>query len=106
MIIPVHMFAFAKEGDRSKVRPVDIPADGDVTKIPEAQIEDFLELTFIYGQNEKQKISNMPSVSVGDIAQINGRYFMVAPTGWIELSKEEFDNLTPPTSLSAYNKSI
>ena len=25
MIIPVHMFAFADEGDRSKIRPVEIP---------------------------------------------------------------------------------
>ena len=84
MIIPVHMFAFAQAGDRSKVRPVNVP-QGEAESA--RMIEDLLELVFRYGQNDFQPL-RFPSVSVGDIAEINGRYHMVAPTGWIELTKE------------------
>ena len=54
MIIPVHMFAFAKEGDRSKVRPVDVPT-GEAESA--RMVEDLLELVFVYGQNEKQQLT-------------------------------------------------
>lgn len=106
MIIPVHMLAFAKDGDRSQVRPVEIPVDGDITKANDQQIhEDILELVFVYGQNEKQP-KQIYSVSVGDVAEVNGRYFMCASMGWDELSKDEFNSLVPPTSTYAYQKSI
>jgi len=98
MIIPVYMFAFADEGDRSMIRPVEIPT-GEAESA--RMVEGLLELVFRYGQNEIQS-KKFPSVSVGDVADINGRYFMALGTGWQELTKDEFDNLKTPTSWYAY----
>lgn len=107
MIIPVHMFAFADEGDRSKVRMVEIPIDPGKQDPVSSQDElsSLLELVFKYGQNDFQP-KQFPSVSVGDVAEINGRYFMVIGTGWKKLTKEEFDGLRPPTSIMAYMEEI
>lgn len=108
MIIPVHMFAFAEEGDRSRVRLVDIPISPGAKQDPIASKEELnsvLELVYKYGQNCFQPKPS-PSVSVGDVAEINGRYFMVMVSGWKELTKEEFDNLNPPTTNYAYGFEI
>ena len=101
MIIPVHMFAFANVGDRSKVRMVEIPDD----EARFAKMNTLLELVFKYGQNDFQPKS-FPSVSVGDVAEIENEYYMVMVTGWKQLSKEEFDNLPVPSSMYAYGMGI
>lgn len=101
MIIPVHMLAF--HNDRSVIRNVNIPdyefteADG----IP----EQILELVFEYGQNEFQP-QEIASVSVGDVANLDGVYYMCAPMGWDKISKDEFDKLVPPTASYPYQKKI
>ena len=102
MNIPVHMFAFASEGDRSQIRYVDIP-DEELTSTKD--IKSILELVFKYGQNDFQR-QPYPSVSVGDIAEVNGRFFMVLGSGWGEMTKEEFDNVPVPSSYSAYKLSF
>ena len=103
MIIPVHMLAFADEGDRSKVRQVEIPDNEWATA---KDIYEILELVFRYGQNDFQP-KLLPSVSVGDVAEPEmNKYYMCAPMGWEEMSKEEFDKLVPPTASYPYQKSI
>lgn len=94
MIVPVHMFAFADEGDRSKIREVEIPDE----KAKFAKIYELLELVFKYGQNDFQP-KPFPSVSVGDVAEINGEYYMVMRIGWKQITKKQFDTLQPPTGL-------
>lgn len=108
MIIPVHMFAFADEGDRSRIRNVEIPIDPGIKQNPIAskdELNSLLELVFKFGQNDFQP-KPTPSVSVGDVAEINGRYWMVMSFGWKELTKKELDALKPPTSWYAMELGI
>ena len=106
MKVPVHMFAFSH--NRNTVRQVEIP-DALLPKsvnalIPEdlpPRIKNILDLTFKYGQNDFQP-QDIYSVSVGDVVEIDGTYFMVMPMDWKQLTKEEFDSLTPPTASYAY----
>lgn len=107
MIIPVHMFAFADEGDRSKVRTVEIPiSPGNQYPIAsKAELYSILEMVFKYGQNDFQpKLS--PSVSVGDVAEVYGEYYMVMGQGWKRMTKEQFDNMPVPSSRFAYSSSM
>lgn len=91
------MFALADDRNSYRVRVVEVPDD----EAKGADEHDLLELVFKYGQNDFQP-QNIYSVSVGDIAVINGKYWMVMGTGWKELTKKEFDVLTPPTSDIGY----
>ena len=93
MKVPVHMFAFADEGDRNTVRYVDVPQD----YVEGTNPHDFLELVFKFGQNDFQP-QNIYSVSVGDVVQLGDKYFIVMGAGFKEISKEEFDGLVPPTA--------
>ena len=105
MIIPVHMFAFADEGDRSKIRPVEIP-DDEYEQAEAENVMNVLELVFKYGQNEFQPKS-FPSVSVGDIVGMyKGAYWMVMASGWKNLTKEEFENIPVPSTMYAYGLGI
>jgi hypothetical protein len=95
------MYAFAN--DKSMIRNVEIP---DIELEKAKDVTDGLELVFHYGhhygQNDFQQ-KNYSSVSVGDVIEyFKGRYWMVMGCGFKELSKEEFDNLTPPTSDIGY----
>lgn len=107
MIIPVHMLAFAKDGDRIKVREVEIPDNEWATA---KNMHQKLELVFEYGQNDFQPNSlskSFPSVSIGDVAEPNmNEYYMCSSMGWEKMSKDEFDKLVPPTSMYAYHKSF
>ena len=102
MIIPVYMYAFADDKsmvDKSMIRNVVVP-DAELEQAKD--VTDGLELVFHYGQNDFQQ-KNYSSVSVGDVIEyFKGRYWMVIVCGFKELSKEEFDNLTPPTSDIGY----
>jgi hypothetical protein len=102
--ISVHMLAFADKGDKTKIRPVEIPADhvaGGIGPDDEEYLDMVLEQVFKFGQNDFQP-RPMPSVSVGDVAEIGDRLFMVMPMGWHEISKKEYDALRAPTSSYAH----
>ena len=97
MKIKVHMFAFSE--DKSRIREVEIPA---VSK--NRSVNDILDLTFRYGQNDFIPLP-MPSVSVGDVIEYKDKYHMVLPVGFKELTKVQFDNLAVPTSQFAHEES-
>ena len=97
MIIPVYMLAF--NDDKEMIRAVEIP--DEEYKEANGITNQILELVFKYGQNDFQP-KQMPSVSVGDVVKFFNQYFMVKEAGYEELSKEEFDNLIPPTTDYGY----
>lgn len=93
MKVPVHMLAFLNKGD---VREVEIPDDEveDAVSSHEVYATDaILNLVYHYGQNDFQPIYNKPSVSVGDVIELDGKYWMVAPIGFKSITQEEFDSL-------------
>lgn len=103
------MFAFME--DRNLIREVCIPdtyltvCGGDVIfgedeKVEDLSDETILALVFKWGQNDLQQ-KHMPSVSVGDVVELRGKYWMVMSVGWRELTKKEFDELIPPTAVYA-----
>jgi len=94
------MLAFSD--DKNRIREVKIPQEEYEAA---NSIHDILELTYHYGQNDFQP-KPIYSVSVGDVAEHNGHYYMVMGDGFEEISKEEFDNLQPPTSQYAYQQDI
>lgn len=98
MIIPVHMLAFYK--DKKIVRHVNIP--DDEYAYADGIEEQVLDLVFKYGQNDFQQ-QKIYSVSVGDVIEMNNKFFMIMVTGFEELTKEQFENLKPPTSSMGYS---
>ena len=100
MAVDVHMLAFAEK--RGVVRKVVIEKQ-DLTLVEQGVnakgLEPILSEVFKYGQNILQP-QDCPSVSVGDVIQLADRHFMVAPIGFKEITKEQFDGLVPPTSWS------
>jgi hypothetical protein len=79
MKIKVLMLAF---GEPNQERIVDV---GEFKEIPNCHdsnyLEELLELVFHYGQNDFQP-QQCPSVSVGDVAVLDDRYFFCAAVGW------------------------
>ena len=86
MKIPVHMTAYSMKSD---IREVEIP-DEEIT--PKTTIEKALALAFHYGQNDFQPLKH-PSVSVGDVVELKGKFYMVLGVGWKELTESEFKGL-------------
>lgn len=85
MNIPVHMLAFGNPGE---IRTVNVP-DNLWTENTEKN----LDLVFQYGQNDFQP-QNHPSVSVGDIIQLDNQYYLVRPIGFMGLTTEQFAEYT------------
>jgi len=80
----VHMLAFMN----GEIREVEVPAEecgGDVYEV--------LERIFYWGQNDFQPVKDRASVSVGDVAECFGRYFLVLGAGWKEITEEKFKEL-------------
>lgn len=96
------MLAFRERGT---IRVVDVPS----YKIETARlsnpdvIDEILNLTFHYGQNEIQP-QKMPSVSAGDIIELLGRYYDVRPTGFQEISHEKFEKLHNHRGAEVFNE--
>ena len=84
MRIKVHMLAF---NDNGTVRYVDIPEAPDM-----ADKGDMLDLVFKYGQNDFQP-QQMTSVSMGDVIELNGEYWMVVAVGFKQHTAEELKNV-------------
>ena len=96
MKVSVHMSAY---GSKDDIRVVEIP-DNEITD--KSTIQEVLSLTYRYGQNDVQPQTN-PSVSVGDVVELNGRYFVCLNIGWHEIKPNEFkslpDNMASKTKL-------
>ena len=76
-----------------KVRVVDVP-DSEINEVKNDE-GSVVELVFYYGQNEFQP-ANCPSVSVGDIAIVNNKFFVYNSIGKTELkpiSKDKEDSI-------------
>ena len=78
--IKVYLLAFGKQG---QIRIVQIP------HIIENNLLQTLEQVFHYGQNDFQQ-QPCPSVSVGDVIELNNDLFLVCPTGFYKMTTVEF----------------
>jgi len=96
MLFTVHMLSFSDR--KGIVREVNIPHNEYV--MTNGDIHAVLELIFKYGQNDFQP-QPCYSVSVGDVAEVAGEYWMVMGAGWKKLTKEEFDSVPVPSSTYA-----
>jgi hypothetical protein len=75
-----------RQSEPVKERPIEIPDD----KIrPHADLVDLAELAFHYGQNDFQPVQGCYSVSVGDVLEVQGALFRVAPVGFVRLADNE-----------------
>jgi hypothetical protein len=81
MNVRVRMIAFGN----GAIRTVSIP-NWDETK----SVESKLESVFHYGQNEIQP-KRSPSVSVGDVIELDGKLHLVCGAGFREMSEAEYD---------------
>lgn len=85
----VHMLAFE---DVEKIRPVDIP-ESEVyacTTDGEKDVFALLERIFHYGQNMFQS-KPFCSVSMGDVAHVEGKYYLCMANGWEEISEDALE---------------
>ena len=82
MNIRVQMLAFGKPGE---IRMVEVP-DHLWTEDNQAN----LETVFEFGQNEIQPQSH-PSISVGDIIELDNLFYIVRPFGFLGLTQNQYD---------------
>lgn len=80
MIFNVQMLAFMD----NEIRPVNVP-DNEITGI----VENDLERIFYYGQNDFQPLPHCCSVSVGDVVELGGKFYIVRGIGWAEISADD-----------------
>ena len=94
MIVRVHLLAFGRYGE---YREVDIPEAEEglaapyEKPLPGDNGHTFLERVFYWGQNDHQP-QDKPSVSVGDVVEKWGKYWLCVPVGWKELSESQWLN--------------
>ena len=87
MKIKVHMLAFEKEPNT--IRMVEIP-DEEVKD----NIWERLEQVFYYGQNDfaiGPEKNTTCSVSMADVVEMDGHYYICAAAGFHEITPEEFE---------------
>ena len=87
MIFNVQLLAFM-EGD---VRPVIVPNDEVPIKQDSEHIAYLLERIFYWGQNDFQAVPGRCSVSVGDVAEVYGKFYIVRDIGWAEISAADLE---------------
>lgn len=85
MTFNVRMTAFGKPNE---VRTVTVP-----NTVLAHDPEHNLEQVFYYGQNDFQPMPH-PSVSMGDVIELNQKLFLCQAFGFKEISKEQFDTYT------------
>lgn len=83
MVVMVRMLAFMD----GELRPVTIPDEECQGK----SVEELLGVVYYYGQNDFQPIPKRCSVSVGDVALLQGKFWIVARAGWDELTPDELE---------------
>lgn len=81
MNIPVHMLAF---GDPGEIRMVEVSDD-----LWTDDVQKNLDLVFQYGQNDFQP-KNHPSVSVGDIVELDNQFYLIRPIGFMGLTRDQY----------------
>lgn len=84
--IKAHMWAYAQ----GKIREVTIPV-ADADDVPS------LEDVFYFGQNDfavGPEKNSTPSLSVGDVVELDGRFHRVESCGFKEMSSEEYEAYT------------
>lgn len=80
----VHMTAFTgSKGNPHETRTVRIKDP----RFPNLSLFQKLEMVYTNGQNDSQR-QNVPSVSVGDIIEMDGELHMVDRTGFKKVSQE------------------
>lgn len=84
MIFKVHMLAF-NPPEWENPRLVDVPNEEVVSDNME-----LLERIYYWGQNDNQR-RQCCSVSMGDVAEIDRRFYICQSFGWKELTKAEFE---------------
>jgi hypothetical protein len=82
MIYKVHMLAFMD----GEIREVVISDDF----LP-CHTKELLELIYRFGQNDFQPVENRCSVSIGDVAEIDGKFHICKSLGWEEISDTDLD---------------
>lgn len=94
-IIQVQQFRF----NDGQYRNVEVPTS-EIT----ANIDDVLNLVYHYGQNMFQP-QEAPSVSVGDVINYDGKYFVVAGFGFTQIKSETYEVLKRACNASCKNNS-
>lgn len=82
-IIQVQQFRF----NDGQYRNVEVPTS-EITEC----VNSVLDLVYHYGQNMFQP-QDSPSVSVGDVINYNGQYFVVADFGFTKIKSETYEVL-------------
>lgn len=83
MIVHVMMTAF-QDG---RLRPVNVPNHELVNRTT----EEVLERVYHWGQNDFQPVKECCSVSMGDVAMLQGRFWIVRACGWAEISPADLE---------------
>lgn len=83
MLVNVMLLGYGE----GQLRPVNIPDEEKPEGMDTLQL---LERVFYWGQNDFQPLPDRYSVSVGDVALLNGQFWVVRPMGWAELTPAEF----------------
>lgn len=88
MIYKVQMLAFMDPDANGQplIREVNVP-DAEVTD----NLSELLERIFYYGQNDFQPVADRCSVSVGDVAEVNDKLFIVKAIGWGLITPEQLE---------------
>lgn len=84
MKVKTHLLAFEED----MIRMVEIP---DEVGVRGASEDDILNETFAYGQNDFQP-QQMPSLSVGDVIELNGEYHLIMSVGFKKIAQSEFES--------------
>ena len=90
MIVKVHMLAFCSEpGEPVLTRDVELADENwnDLSLIEK------LEQIFYYGQNDFQPREKCPSVSMGDVIDLEGQKYIVLALGFGKCSEETYQEL-------------
>ncbi len=85
MIVKVHLLAFTD----GEIREVEVPElDTLLPPTNDDELGHVLELVFHWGQNDFQP-QQKPSVSVGDVIEMDGRFHRVESVGFKELTADQ-----------------
>jgi len=82
MIFKVYLLAFCAS---ATIREVEVPDE----RLTSQTIHD-LGQVFLYGQNDISPVEGLPSLSVGDVIEMDNRLHLVMPFGFDEMHPDIF----------------